>query len=182
MLKYDSAIIQKTIENFKKRDPSNPVTIMFDSDNTLYRFSTYGAVESSLREMYSRNFFKNLPIFPEAPTVIENLQRLGFKCGIITSCINSPFCANEKLESYAYHLPTIMPEDIIIVPEGVKKCDCFEDVSNIILIDDYYRNIMDWYNKGGIAIKKSYSGKVRPVPQVTSLIDLFVVLRELGAY
>lgn len=184
MANYDCDIIDNALSKFKERRRfmKCPTSLMFDADNTLYRFSTYGEVEVSTREMYSQYFFKNLPIFHEAPIVITNLQKLGFKCGIITTAINSPYCASEKMESFKYYFPMIDQKDIHILDPKTPKWTVTDSIQDTILIDDYHKNIMDWYNAGGIAIKKSYSGKQRPVPVVTSLIDLFSVLRDLNAY
>lgn len=186
MSTYDASLINPVINKFQNRQKHEPVVLLFDADNTLYRFSTYGMEQVSKQSMYTRNFYKNLPIFPEGPAVIENLQKLGFRCGILTSTIDSPYCAPEKAMSFEYHFPMISPSDIFILNPGVSKSetaiDTFGSLDNVILIDDYYGNINDWYEHGGVAIKKSYSGKIRVVPVVTSLIDLFYVLRELNAY
>lgn len=184
---YNAELIQQVILQFKEQHmPDEPVTLLFDSDNTLFQFSVYGQAQNAIRSMYSRNFFKNLPIFPEGPTVIENLQRLGFRCGIVSSAIESPYCVPEKMQSYNYYFPMISEKDIFILPPGVSKADemikIYGSLKNVILIEDYYVNINDWYEHGGIAIKKSYSGKIRVVPVITSLIDLFYVLRDLHAY
>lgn len=181
---YDKEIIDNVLNKFvlNRMTDNKPITILFDADNTLFKFSTYGLSDLSLKEMYTKGFYKNLPVFSEAPTVIENLQRLGIKCGIASSVIDSPFCKSEKLQSFNYHFPMIKDEDIYLVETGVSKASLFEDVSDIILVDDFNGNIMDWYKAGGVAIKKSYSGKPRPVPQVMSLIDLFPLLHQLGVY
>ena len=60
--------------------------------------------------------------------------------------------------------------------------EVFGSIKRVILIEDYYVSINDWYEHGGVAIKKSYSGKIRVVPVITSLIDIFYVLRDLHAY
>ena len=46
--------------------------------------------------------------------------------------------------------------------------------------EDYYQNICNFYEIGGLGIKKTYSGKQRPIPQVESLVDLFSVLYSLN--
>ena len=182
MSSYNTELITKRIKEFKSMDANVPKEVIFDADNTLFHFSTYGMSHEAQRNMYTRGFFKELPIFPEAPMVIENLQRLGIRCGIASNAVDSPYCIPEKKQSYAYHFPMIEEKDIHILPPGQSKAFAFDDVSNKILVDDYFVNINEWYEAGGIAIKKSYSGKQRPVPVITSLIDLFSVLKELGVY
>ena len=184
MSEYNSILINDVIRDFKQKcllEPE-PKTVLFDADNTLYRFSTYGMIAEAKRDMYTKGYFKNLHIFEEAPAVIENLQKLGVRCGIISKAIDSPYCVFEKRQSFSYYFPMIEEKDIYIIHEGEKKTDAISDIPNTILVDDYYMNINEWYYHGGVAIKKSYTGKLRPVPVVTSLIDLFVVLHELNVY
>lgn len=184
MSHYNDELVKQNIEKFKQEMLSfaGERMILFDADNTLYQFSIYGNINNSLQRCYSKGFYKNLPIFPEAPTVIENLQRLGLRCGIVSAMVNSPFCNTEKRESFAYYFPMIDPSDIYLVPEGTNKTSIFKDVEHTILVDDFHGNINDWYAAGGVAIKKSYSGKPRVVPVVTSLVDLFPVLHELNVF
>lgn len=179
-MKYDETKIKEVLD--RVRNEQREYTVLFDADNTLYRFSTYGRVDEALRDCYNKGFYKQLPVFPEAPIVVENLQRLGLRVGIATSILDTPFCEKEKLESFMYHFPTVDERDIYIIPPGKSKSEVVGDVYDKILIDDYHANIIDWYNAGGLAIKKTYSGKTRPVPQVMSLIELFPLLHELNVY
>lgn len=184
MSHYNDSLVLKNIEAFRKEMSvfEGDKYILFDADNTLYQFSTYGKINDSLRRCYTKGFFKNLPIFTEAPTVIENLQRLGLRCGIISAMVDSPFCNTEKRESFAYYFPMIEEKDIYLVPEGTDKTTVVPDVKHAILVDDFHGNINNWYEAGGVAIKKSYSGKPRVVPVITSLIDLFPVLHDLNVF
>ena len=184
MAVYDIPAITSVTKSFMemRKNDTKPITVLFDADNTLYQFSTYGETHVATSKMYTKYYFKNLRIFEEAPNVILNLQRLGIRCGIITRCINSPFCKTEKKESFEYYFPMIDAKDIYLLNEDEDKHSVIKDISHTILVDDYYVNINDWYKHGGIAIKKSYSGKLRPVPVVTSLVDLFSVLHELNVY
>lgn len=184
MSHYDANLINDRLMYFKNivAKDGKQITILFDADNTLYKWSIKGKEQHSEQEMYTRFFYKNLPIFPEAVAVIENLQRLGIKCGIISAYIDSPWCRIEKEESFQYYFPMINRSDTYLVRPNTNKSELIKDIEHTILVDDYYVNINDWYNAGGIAIKKSYSGKVRPVPVVTSLIDLFSILHKLNIY
>lgn len=181
---YNVERVNEVIANFKNviSLDGKQITVLFDADNTLYRFSTYKQSHLAVTEMYTKGFFKGLPIFPEAVPVIENLQKLGIKCGIMSTLIDTPFCLAEKQESFKYYFPMIESDDIYLIPPNTRKSDYVTDIKHTILVDDYFKNINDWYEAGGIGIKKSYSGKKRPVPVVTSLIDLFSVLKDLNVY
>lgn len=182
MSHYDETLIKQRIQKFKEDmlNYDGERIVYFDQDNTLFRFSVYGRIDESLAQCYTKGFFKNLPIFQEGPDVIAALQRMGIRCRILSTLVDSPFCNAEKLESVHYYFPMIHDEDIILVPYNERKVDKVSDVEHSILVDDFHRNINDWYLNGGVAIKKSYSGKPRPVPVVSSLIELFPVLRELN--
>lgn len=182
-LVYNPIVIKQNLDDFMARKKAGePTTILFDADNTLYRFSTYGQIHEALSRMYTRGFFKALPIFEEGPIVIETLQKMGVTCGIISTRIDSPYCVPEKLESFHYYFPMIPEEHIHIVEPGVLKASIVEDVYNTLLVDDYKGQIINWYNAGGVAVKKTYSGKIRPVPQVSSLIELFAICNDLGVF
>ena len=180
-MKYNENLVNEIIEKFKSKGykPSD-ITIYFDMDNVLCLFSVFGDEDIAVKRMFHKGFYKELPCFPEAPAVIENLQRMGFKVKIISACIDSPYCRPEKELWLHYHLPTLKDEDIILVNKGENKADYITDIERAILIDDFYQNIVDFYAAGGVAIKKTYSGKIRPIPQVESLVDIFSILYSLN--
>ena len=162
------------------RASHSDITIYFDMDNTLCLFSVYGQEELSMKAMYSKGFYRELPCFNEAPAVLENLQNLGYKVKILSSCIDSPYCIPEKKAWVKYHLPFIDDKDIILIPNGSSKAAVIENIESSILVDDYYHNIVGVYEAGGIGVKKTYSGKERPIPQVANLVDIFSVLDLLN--
>ena len=180
-MKYNEELINSIIEKFREKNYSpTDITIYFDMDNVLCLFSVFGDEDTAVKRMFHKGFYKELPCFPEAPAVIENLQKIGFKVKIISACIDTPYCRPEKELWLKYHLPTLKDEDIILVNKGENKADYIENVERAILVDDYHQNIVDFYNAGGIAIKKTYSGKERPIPQVESLVDIFSLLHFLN--
>lgn len=180
-MKYNEDLVNEIIEKFREKN-YNPtdIIIYFDMDNVLCLFSVFGDEDIAVKRMFHKGFYKELICFPEVPAVIENLQKIGFKVKILSSCINSPFCKPEKELWIHYHLPTIKDEDIILINVGENKADYIENPERAILVDDFYQNIQNMYLSGGIGIKKTYSGKHRPIPQVESLVDIFSVLHYLN--
>ncbi len=177
---YDDQRIAQQIKEFCERNKDcKHRRIYFDADNTLYKFSTYNRIYDSLSMMHTRGFYKNLPIFLEAPDVVSGLQRIGYEVFVITNTIESPWCKEEKLESLHYHFPMIPDSNLLLLPPESKKTDYAEDIQHSILVDDYHVNINQWFAEGGLGIKKSYSGRKRAVPIVCSLIDIFPTLYEL---
>lgn len=179
--KYNIERIQENIEKFKTQQyKPEDVTIYFDMDNTLCLWSPFGNTEFALKQMYSKGFYRELMCFSEAPAVIENLQKIGFKVKILSACIDSPYCRPEKKAWINYHIPTIKDEDIILVDVGENKANYIDNIQQSILVDDYCQNLIDFYEAGGIGIKKTYSGKQRVILQVESLVDIFSILYKLN--
>lgn len=180
-MKYNVELVRKNIERFKSQNYKHEdVTIYFDLDNTLCLFSPFGDVETSCRQMYQKGFYRELLCFPEVPSVLENLLSLNYDVKILSSCVYSPYCKKEKQEWVNYHLPFIKNENIILLPTNIDKSTLIKSPYSSILVDDYYHNIIDIYKSGGIGVKKTFSGKERPIPQVSSLVDIFSVLSDLN--
>lgn len=183
MSHYDADLIKRNVDAFREEmiNYTGERTILFDADNTLYLFSHHGTSDEALAMCHNKGYFKNLPVFSEAPSVLENLQRFGLRVGIISAYMPG-YAYEEKLQSFRYHFPTIFDNDLILVPSGENKAEYIEDIKHTIVVDDYHGNINDIYKAGGIAIKKAYSDKRRPVPTIHNLIDIFPLLRNLGVY
>lgn len=181
MSHYDAELIRKRIEEFREEMSTwqGERTILFDADNTLYMFSYHGADKQTALFCHNKGFFKNLPVFQEAPSVVVNLQRFGLRVGIC-STYQPGYSKDEKLQSFRYHFPTVFDSDITLVPQGNSKVDYIEDIKHTILVDDYHGNINEMYAAGGLGVKKAFSDKRRPVPTIQNLIDIFPLLRQLG--
>ena len=181
MREYNKELVDNRVNAFRQQNYKHEdITIYFDMDNTLCLFSPFGDVETSMKAAYSKGFYRELPCFTEAPAVLENLQNLGYKVKILSSGIDSEFCRPEKKAWVHYHLPFIADNDILLLPVGQDKSTMIEEPEKSILVDDYYHNIVDIYKHGGIGVKKTYSGKQRPIPQVGNLVDIFSVLHSLN--
>lgn len=129
--------------------------IYYDLDNTLALFSEKGKEKESLKAMYKKGFFANLePIEEDLNDLIKDLQANHFEIHILSNCINTPYCKTEKLEWVKKHLPAIKENNIHLLPQGSIKAN-HVDVKDSFLVDDYKKNLLEWQNKGGYAIKKS---------------------------
>lgn len=181
MREYDRRLIEYRVNAFREsKYKPDEIILYFDMDNTLALFSPFGEVEKSMRAAYSKGFYRELLCFPEAPPVLENLQRIGFNVKILSSCIDSPYCIPEKRSWVNYHLPFIDNKDILLLPVGENKTNMIVEPKKSILIDDYCNNLIDMYQAGGIGVKKTFSGKERPLPQINNLVDIFSVLNDLN--
>lgn len=102
--------------------------------------------------MYDKNFFLDRPPVESTIEAIKVLQK-KYSLHIISTIIDSPYCASEKKEWLQRHLPELDESKIILVPHGESKAyyaNKYAKVENAIniLIDDYTHNLNDWYWTG----------------------------------
>lgn len=176
---YDVIAAFKNLQRITGRKPEE-TNIFFDMDNTIFKYSVDRNDALSLKLQNFRGFFKNLEPFEEAPSVLAALVSLGYKVYILSSCMNDTYCMQEKRESLRKHFPFLEDENIVFVMNGQNKAEEIAkrgiSVKDSILVDDYHVNLENWIRGGGAAIKKTYSGKKRDIPQVVDLRELFSIL------
>lgn len=163
------------MQNLKPKD----ITFYFDLDNTLCLFSVHGKEKEALESMYQPGFYENLEMLDDGIKVIPVLQAIGFKVKILTSCIDSEYCKPEKINWVKKFLPFFKEEDIILCENGVSKTTYVDNIEQSILVDDYGKNLMQWIEAGGYAIKKSYSNKKRNIDSVKNHVEIFKILYDL---
>ena len=126
--------------------------------------------EPQITEFYSKlNWEKLIKESGEINNSISKIKELSkyFDIEILTH-INSEDEVRVKLEYFKEKLPGIK---VITVPKPIKKAD-FVVPKGVILVDDYNSNLDYWYEKGGIPIKFSDSGKENKYTAITDLLDL----------
>ncbi len=125
--------------------------LFIDMDGTIARFHDE---ESYLVRMYNAGFFENLRPFKEILHAIKLFMRCNphIEVYILSSLIDSPFCADEKRRWLRRYLPEA--RNILLVPQGVDKSEFIGNLSPLdVLIDDYNKNLSSWRASGGRAIK-----------------------------
>jgi len=173
-------VVRNNLAFSKLNKRPEDVDIYVDMDNTICLFSIHGKEPEALVKMYEEGYYKNLPVLDDAVKVLPVLQAIGFNVFILSACINSPYCRKEKMEWISYHLPTIEKDKIILCDVGEDKARFVRDIRRSILIDDFHRNIQKWLDAGGVAIKKTYSNKPRPVLTIHNFVEIFQILYSLG--
>lgn len=156
--------------------------LIFDMDNTLCNFDDGGGIE----KMYDCGFFRNLQPYANVTEVIDGLVKAGFPVYILSACIDSVHCVQEKREWLSEHLPMIARSNIILVPYGTNKANAFMELTGKelsrtdVLFDDYKVNLLAWIEAGGTAVKcgKVYK-KERNYPQVIQFLGIADVLATI---
>ena len=124
--------------------------IYVDMDGTLARFHEH---KNFAQEMYCEDFFRNLRPYHEVCQAINELAEetdtdLYILSSAATCRSNIP---HQKREWIKEHLPSVKPENIVILPLDIPKSSVLH--TGDILLDDYNKNLRDWVAHGGRAIK-----------------------------
>lgn len=181
--KYDPKLISKIKKTFKGLKP-NQISIFFDMDNTLFIYSKDSNDELSLELQKNRGFFENLEPYKEGPEVLKKLMDLGYNVFILSACMNNDYCKLEKRKSLEKHFPFLKDEQIIFTLNGENKAEKIKEkgiriAGRSVLVDDYCVNLFNWMDEGGLAIKKTFSGKKRNIPQVHNFNEMYDILEGI---
>ena len=181
-VEYNKKQIKKIKKKFRGLSPKD-INIFWDMDNTLFIFSKNSDDKKSLKMQENEGFFRDLEAMDGGPEVVEELEKMGFNVFILSACCNDTTCPKEKYESIKINYPSIKDENIIFVMNGENKAEKIKslglDINRSILVDDYYANLMAWLELGGLAIKKTFSGKKRPIPQIKDFHEIYGILEEV---
>ena len=100
--------------------------------------------------------YRSLLPYDNVVEATKILVNLGFNVHI-ASCAMNPDVPNgpakEKREWIEKFLPWIPKENVHIIPNGANKAEYLGAKECSILIDDYTKNLLEWKEHGGIAIK-----------------------------
>lgn len=131
--------------------------LFIDLDGTVARF--YDASPNYLEEMYEKGYFRNLQPYENMTEGIKLFmeQHKDVEVFTLSAKVNGepPYCEAEKQEWLDEYLPEIDREHRLFteighnkaeyIPNGISKSD--------VLYDDYNKNLIDWENSGGVALK-----------------------------
>lgn len=131
--------------------------LFIDLDGTVARF--YDASPNYLEQMYEKGYFRNLQPYEEMTEGIKLFmeQHKDVEVFTLSAKVNGepPYCEAEKQEWLDEYLPEIDREHRLFteighnkaeyIPNGISKGD--------VLYDDYNKNLIDWENSGGVALK-----------------------------
>lgn len=157
----------------------------FDMDGTLARF--YERRNTCLEKMYEKGFFAGLKPYKLVEQLTDFADKLDCwdNIYIISACVDTEWCPEEKVAWLHQHLPKINNKHIFLCPIGANKAEVIATRCNSTntkwLIDDYGENIREWEQKGqgfaaikfinGINNKKGnyYKNKARTMKQIAAI-------------
>lgn len=137
-------------------EKENKKTIFWDLDGTLAKWNP----KASLEEVFAPGYFKDL----EPETALVQLVNALAERDRANHYILSHYppettaFADKKLWCQR-HLPAMDMRHFLFVPCGVDKAAFVRDLikqelpKDYILVDDYSKNLINWENAGGTAIK-----------------------------
>lgn len=164
--------------------------IFFDMDGTLAKFYYH---PQCLERMWEEGYFRNLKPYK----LVEYVKRLiaaGCECAILSACIDSPYCEQEKRAWLKEYLPEIPEANYIFTKTGENKAEAarkymeslgiWRTGENLLLVDDYGANLEQWAQGNGeycyIPIKyfngkngtkkKTYSYSFKTIKQFSKLL------------
>lgn len=131
--------------------------IFFDMDGTLAKFY---ADKNYMERMYEKGYFFDLAPYKMVEYVNKLASEMNDSIYILSACVDSPYCEQEKRAWLRTYLPTIPESNYIFTKVGESKAKKVADMfggrkSTMILIDDYSQNLYEWqmFDKNYIAIK-----------------------------
>ena len=131
--------------------------LFIDLDGTVARF--YDASPNYLEQMYEKGYFRNLQPYEEMTEGIKLFmeQHKDVEVFTLSAKVNGepPYCEAEKQEWLDEYLPEIDREHRLFTEIGHNKGEYIPNgISNTdVLYDDYNKNLIDWENSGGVALK-----------------------------
>lgn len=169
------------------------INLFIDMDGTVAKFHYK---KNYLEKMYEQGYFANLPLYAIAKHIDDFASKeTCVNIYILSACVNSPYCEQEKTEWLLKNMPNIKPTNFIFTKVGESKrqkialtIDNMQDYVNILL-DDYTENLEQW-EKGDhenmVAIKflngmndttKAWQGK-----KIKTFKQLEEIIQKLAMY
>ena len=126
------------------------INLFVDMDGTVAKFYYK---KNCLEKMDEQGYFENLPLYAIAEKIDEFAKKdTCVNVYILSACINSPYCEQEKVAWLLKNMPNINPKNFIFTKVGESKVEkaktiveSWYDYTNILL-DDYSKNLEDWNN------------------------------------
>ena len=168
------------------------INLFIDMDGTIAKFYHN---KNCLEKMYEQGYFENLPTYSIANAINEfATKNTCVNVYILSACVNSPYCEQEKVAWLLKNMPNINPKNFIFTKVGegklekaVSQIKDFYEYTNILL-DDYSTNLIQWAsNEKCIGIKfingfnnKSNKWQGYKIKTFSTLVDILTKIALYG--
>lgn len=148
--------------------------IFIDMDGVLADFNAVFS-EEKRQELFEKGFFANLePMFIKEvlEQKFEFLRLKGYQINILSKAVASEFCRKEKLDWLERHAPKF---DNVYIVETYESKNLFLE-SGAILFDDYSKNLSEWKEGGGKAVKVGgrHKDDFAHVRHISELVEVII--------
>lgn len=136
------------------------INLFVDMDGTVAKFYHD---KKCLEKMYEQGYFLNLPTYAIAKAINDFADKeTCVEIFILSACVKSPYCEEEKTAWLLKNMPNINPKNFIFTKVGESKLQkAYEKLGDIfnervnVLLDDYTANLETWIsgNENMVAIK-----------------------------
>lgn len=162
------------------------INLFVDMDGTIAKFYYK---KNYLEKMYEQGYFENLPLYAIAKHIDDFAKKdTCVNVYILSACVNSKYCEQEKTEWLLKNMPNINPKNFLFTKVGESKAQKIAlSVENIgsyinVLLDDYTLNLVEWEkSENMVGVKflngmndttKSWQGaKVKTFKQLEEIIQ-----------
>jgi 5'(3')-deoxyribonucleotidase len=168
------------------------INLFVDMDGTIAKFYYK---KNCLEKMYEQGYFAKLPFYSMATKLNDFAEKdTCVNIYILSACIDSEYCEQEKVEWLLKYMPNISPTNFIFTKVGESKVlkakdkvDNFGECVNILL-DDYTLNLTLWqaYSPLCMGIKfingMNDTTKLWQGARVKTFNQLETILQKLAMY
>lgn len=146
--------------------------VILDTINMSYKMLKEKGIE---REEEKKDFYRNLSweeLIIEAGEINNSIEKIKELTKVYDVEILTHVISEGEIIAKENYFKEVLPEvKVIAVPKEIRKADAVDPKGNI-LVDDFLGNLDYWYEKGGISIKFSDSGKECIYQTITDLSEL----------
>lgn len=168
------------------------INLFVDMDGTIAKFYYK---KNCLEKMYEQGYFANLPLYSMATRLNDFAKKdTCVNVYILSACIDSEYCEQEKIEWLLKHMSNISPTHFIFTKVGESKVlkaktmvENFDECVNILL-DDYTLNLEQWQAQSILCMSVKFINGINNTTKtwqgarVKTFSQLETILQKLAMY
>lgn len=168
------------------------INLFVDMDGTIAKFYYK---KNCLEKMYEQGYFAKLPFYSMAIRLNDFAEKdTCVNVYILSACIDSKYCEQEKVEWLLKYMPNINPKHFIFTKVGESKVlkaktivENFDECINILL-DDYTLNLEQWQAQGMLCMGVKFINGINDTTKswqgarVKTFSQLETILQKLAMY